>query len=186
MLLAKLWTFLPIRDIAYRVNLFSALMAALAVASVYLAGQLLACNRLAALFGALALAVSFSFWSQAIIAEVYTSGAAFLALMLLGLLAWYRSGSRPGAVLAALCGGLSLGVHSTVALCAPAVLLFLWLNRERWPSLWRPAILGAATGALLYFGDLRGGRPQRAAGQLLPRRLWACALVVGSQPGRHR
>jgi len=39
-------------------------------------------------------------------------------------------------------------VHSTVALLAPAVLLFLWLNRARRP--WRAAILGAAAGLLLY------------------------------------
>ncbi|MFL5802193.1 MAG: hypothetical protein ACJ8CR_10695 [Roseiflexaceae bacterium] len=31
-----------------------------------------------------------------------------------------------------------------------SVLLFLWLNRKRWPGCWRPAILGAATGTLLY------------------------------------
>jgi Protein O-mannosyl-transferase TMEM260-like len=150
LLLAKLSTFLPVRDIAYRVNLFSAFMAAVTVAVVYLAGKLLTGQRLAALFGALALAVSFTFWSQAIIAEVYTPGAVFVAMVLLGLLAWYRAGAGWALFLAGLCGGLGLGVHSTVVLLAPAVLLFLWLNRKRWPNCWRPAILGAAAGVLLY------------------------------------
>ena len=150
LLLAKLFTFLPIGDIAYRVNLFSALMAAVTVSGVYLAARLLTGQRLAAVFGALALTVSFTFWSQAIIAEVYTSGAAWVALIWLGLLAWYRAGTRRGLFLAGLCGGLGLGVHSTVALFAPSALLFLWLNRQRWPGPWRPAILGAAAGVLLY------------------------------------
>jgi hypothetical protein len=150
LLLAKLFTFLAVHDIAYRVNLFSAFMAAVTVAGVYLTARLLACVRLAALFAGLSLAVSFTFWSQAIIAEVYTAGAAFAALVLAGLLAWYRSGRRGPLFLAGLCGGLSLGVHSSVALLAPAVLLFLWLNRKRWPNFWAAAVLGAAVGTLLY------------------------------------
>jgi hypothetical protein len=150
LLLAKLFTLLPIRDIAYRVNLFSGLMAALAVAGVYLATRLLARDRLAAVFAALVLAVSYTFWSQATIAEVYTSGAACAALVLAGLLAWYRTGGRTPLFLSGLFGGLSLGVHSSVALLAPAVLLFLWLNRARWRGAWRAAILGAAAGLLLY------------------------------------
>jgi hypothetical protein len=150
LLLAKLWTFLPIRDIAYRVNLFSAFMAAVAVSGVYAATRLLAHSRLAATFGGLALAVSYTLWSQAIIAEVYTAGAAFAALVWAGLLAWHRTGKRAPLFLAGLCGGLSLGVHSTVALLAPAVVLFLWLNRERRPNFWPAAILGAAMGTLLY------------------------------------
>jgi hypothetical protein len=150
LLLAKLFTFLPIRDIAYRVNLFSAFMAAMTVSGVYLATRLLTGSRLAALFGGLALTVSFTFWSQAIVAEVYTSGAAFVTLVWLGLLAWYRTGKRRPLCLAGLCGGLSLGVHSTVALLAPASLLFLWLNRKRWPNFWPAAVLGAAAGTLLY------------------------------------
>jgi hypothetical protein len=148
--LAKLLTLLPIRDIAYRVNLFSAVMAAVAVAGVYLSARLLAGARLAAIFAALALAFSYTFWTQATIAEVYTSGAAFAALVLSGLLAWYRTGSRRALFLAGLCGGLSLGVHSTVGLLAPAVLLFLWLNRARWQNPWRAATLGAASGLLIY------------------------------------
>jgi hypothetical protein len=150
LLLAKLFTLLPIRDIAYRVNLFSAFMASVTVAGVYVATALLTRSRPAAVFGALALAVSFTFWSQAIIAEVYTPGAAFVVLVWAGLLAWYRTGKRWPLFLAGLCGGLSLGVHSTVALLAPAVLLFLWLNRKRRPNAWHAAFLGAASGTLLY------------------------------------
>jgi hypothetical protein len=161
LLLAKLFTLVPIRDIAYRVNLFSGFMAAVAVSGVYWATRLLARDRLAALFAALSLAVSYTFWSQATIAEVYTSGAAFAALIWLGLLAWHRTGGRRPLFLAGLCGGLSMGVHSTVVLLAPAVLLFLGLKAARRPGAWRAAILGAAAGLLLYLlafaaVDLRG------------------------------
>ena len=42
------------------------------------------------------------------------------------------------------------GVHSTIGLMAPAVLLFVWLNRARWQGVWSAAILGAAAGLLAY------------------------------------
>jgi len=74
LVLAKLATLLPLRDVAYRVNLFSALMAALTVAGVYLSGRLLVNYWVLALIGAMALAISPTFWSQAIIAEVYPAG----------------------------------------------------------------------------------------------------------------
>jgi hypothetical protein len=60
--------FAPWGDVAYRVNLFSAVMAAVTIGLVYGAGKLLAGNRPAAVVGALCLAVGFTFWSQVIIA----------------------------------------------------------------------------------------------------------------------
>ncbi|MBL7201464.1 MAG: DUF2723 domain-containing protein [Anaerolineae bacterium] len=54
LLLANLFARLPTGGLAYRVNLFSAVSAALAVAGVYLSGRLMGGGRWAALFGALA------------------------------------------------------------------------------------------------------------------------------------
>jgi hypothetical protein len=149
LILAKLATYLPVGDIAYCVNLFSALMGALTVSGVYLAGRLLVKYRLLALVGAAALAVSPTFWSQAVIAEVYTAGAAFLVFIILALLLWERDENPHVLFSAGLLGGLSLGVHISVALLAPAVLLFLLLRRRRGKGLWRTAILGAVTGLLI-------------------------------------
>jgi hypothetical protein len=151
LLIGKLFTWLPVGDVAYRINLLSAAMAALAVAEVYLAGRLLAGHRLPALVGAIALAVSTSFWSQAVIAEVYTPGAAFLVAVLICLLVWDALRKPRYLFLAGLLGGLSLGVHMTVALMAPAVGMFLllswWRARGQGQAIWRPALLGALTGA---------------------------------------
>jgi 4-amino-4-deoxy-L-arabinose transferase-like glycosyltransferase len=125
LVLAKLLSLLPIGEVAWRVNLFSALMAALTVAGVYVAGRLLTGRRAMAAAGALALAVSPTFWSQAIIAEVYAPGAAFLIWILVALL-WWDATNRPYALFAAgLLGGLSLGVHMSVALLVPAALVFV-------------------------------------------------------------
>lgn len=149
LVLAKLLTFAPVGEVASRVNLFSACMGALTSAGLYLAGRLLVKTRLLALAGAVALLVSPTFWSQAIIAEVYTPGAAFLILIVAALLWWERAEDPRLLFLAGLLGGLSLGVHMTVALLAPAVGLFLIARARRGKSLWRAAFLGAVTGLAL-------------------------------------
>ena len=147
--LARLVLFLPLHDIAWRVNLFSAMMGALAVAGLYLAARMLIRYRLLALMGALMLAISPTFWSQAIIAEVYAPGAAFLILILALLLWWDQHPARWALFTAGMLGGLSLGVHMTVALVAPAVLLFLALHWRRGRRMWMTALAGAAAGLLL-------------------------------------
>jgi hypothetical protein len=148
------WAFakLPVGSIAYRVNLFSAAMGALTTAEVYLSGRLLAARRWPAVLAAMALSVSATFWSQAVIAEVYTPGAAFLAGVLLALLYWHRTRHAWALWVAGLLGGLSLGVHLTVALLAPAVVVFLLVERKAdWPT-WRTASFGALVGVALFVG----------------------------------
>jgi 4-amino-4-deoxy-L-arabinose transferase-like glycosyltransferase len=151
LLLARLFILLvPVRDIAYRVNLFSAFMGALTVVGALLSARLLTKSRWAALFGALVLTVSFTLWSQSIIAEVYSAGAAFMAAVWVALLVWYKTGNKWALFAAGLCGGLGLGVHGNLVVVAPAVLIFLLLNWKRWKDLWRPALSGALAGLLLF------------------------------------
>lgn len=147
--LAKLATFIPIGDVAYRVNLFSAILAGLALVQVYWIGRLLGSGRIAALIGPAALAVCQVFWWQAVIAEVYTAAAAFLAGVVLLVLLWRRSGNAWCLFWAGVLGGLSLGVHTTVALAAPGVLVYL-LARRAGRQAWIKAGLGALAGLILF------------------------------------
>jgi hypothetical protein len=98
-LLGRLFTFLPVGDVAYRVNLMSALFGAATVSLLYLLvlqmaparpdSRMLATVRspgwplhVGGMVGALLLAVSLIFWQQATIAEVYTLNAFFVVLLL--------------------------------------------------------------------------------------------------------
>src|SRR4051812_42753987 len=153
LILGKLFTWLPIGSVAYRVNLLSACAAALAVALLYLLGRRLGIRGSAALVGPLALGVCNLFWWHAVIAEVYTLGAAFIAGILLLLFTWRHTGDWRWLLAAGLLGGLSLGVHTTIMLAAPAVLIYLLVTACRWKD-WAGAIVGAAAGlalALLAF-----------------------------------
>jgi hypothetical protein len=89
-LLGKLFTWGPGYNVAWAVNLLSAVAGALTVALVYLVARQLTHRRWPALLAAVALAVSPVFWSQAVIAEVYTLNSAFVAGLLWLALRWAR------------------------------------------------------------------------------------------------
>lgn len=115
---------LPIGSLPYRINLFSALCGALAVALVFLVARRIGCGRLTSLAGALGLAFGRVFWSQAVVAEVYTMHAALVAGVLLGMLEWghSRRASSYYAGVAALAAGLAH--HTTIVAFLPAMLVY--------------------------------------------------------------
>jgi len=170
LLLGKLFTLVPVGNVAYRVNLSSALFAAGAVAVLYSAITLLTRDRCASVIGALGFACTYSFWSQAVEAEVYALNALFVAAISYLLLRAFASvtgvsegdstdryGSPETArrnrnmiIVVAFMYGLSLTHHRTILLLAPAIILYLILNRA-----WRgftPRALMAAIAA--FFAPL--------------------------------
>lgn len=140
----KLFTTLPVGDIAYRVNLMSACFGALAAANVYLIVRLMGGWRMAGLLASSALATSTFFWRRTIIAESYAPAAGMLTIVWLSVLLWRRTEKWGWLTLAGLAGGLSLGIHSTVIMTGAAVLVYLLLAARK-----RSAWLGAAVGAIL-------------------------------------
>ncbi|HID62011.1 MAG TPA: DUF2723 domain-containing protein [Anaerolineae bacterium] len=135
-LLARLFTFLPFGDIAFRVNLMSSFFAAGAVALLYLSALSLLNGRpegggksiVASASAALAFAFSPVFWSQALIAEVYALNAFFAAWLIYLLLKLRGPGARPLrlAALFAFSFGLALGNHLSIILLAPAPPFLFW------------------------------------------------------------
>ncbi|MBI4757994.1 MAG: DUF2723 domain-containing protein [Chloroflexi bacterium] len=131
LLIAKLFTLLPIYDVAYRVNLLSGLFASASVALAYLVSRGLGLGRLASLSAATILASSTIFWSQAVIAEVYALNALFLVLALYLALRWgaHPALSNRTLTLLAFVLGVSLAHHRTMILLGPALALYiLWGN----------------------------------------------------------
>ena len=127
LLLTHLFTYLPFGDVAYRVNLASAVYAAVAVLLLYIVGLLLTRRVVAAGTGALAFGVGATFWSVAIIAEVYTLNVLFVALVIAILLLWRERRQDRYLLLAAFLMGLSLTHHLTSGLLVPAGALFVAL-----------------------------------------------------------
>ena len=121
------WVFshLPFGTLAYRINFMSAFFAACAVACVVLVLRRLGCGRVVALCAALGLAFDRYLWGKAVGAEVYTLGAALVALMALLAVRWAQSGRTRDLYALVLAFGVSLGNHLTAAMMAPAIAVFV-------------------------------------------------------------
>jgi hypothetical protein len=145
---------LPIGSLPYRINLFSALGGALAVALVFLVARRLGCGRAMSLVAALGLAFGQVFWSQAVIAEVYTMHAALVAGVLLGMLEWGRSrrASCFYSGIAALAAGFAH--HTTIVALVPAIATYAWLTDRQFVLRLRTLL---TTGAILAAGLLPYG-----------------------------
>src|SRR5215207_1123168 len=128
MMLTHLFTYLPFGDSAYLVNLASAIYAALAVFAVYLAGLRLGRRPVAAAAGALAFGLSGAFWSEAVIAEVYTLEALLVALVIFFLFLWRDRRDSRYLLLSAFLVGLSLTHHLTSILLVSATVVFVFLT----------------------------------------------------------
>jgi hypothetical protein len=127
LMLTHLFTHLPFGDPAYRVNLGSAVYAALAVVAVYAAGLLLGRRVVAAASGALAFGLGTALWSQAVIAEVYTLNALLVSATIVVLLLWREYRKDRYLLLSAFLVGLCLTNHLTSGLLLPASLLLVAL-----------------------------------------------------------
>ncbi len=190
LILGWLWShLLPLGTPAWRMNVFSALWGAIAVGVTYLAAAALIAQaapwlpnlarRLAAVVAAMTLATNPTFWSQAVIAEVYTLHGLLTALMLWLALRTVRSqprsvseaasngtplrsvpdyrppcnygvaSSRPSYVLLAWIVGLGLAHHRTTLLWLPGLLAWAWLEH---PTVHGPVsrrVVGAMLAGLL-------------------------------------
>ncbi len=128
-LLTRVFTLAPFGDVAYRVNLLSAICGAAAVGFLVLAAVEMTQDSLASSAAALTLAFSPIFWSQAVVAEVYALNALFVALCLWLLLRWRTRGQASTLHVFLLVYGLSFSHHLSMILLLPAF-LFLIAQRE--------------------------------------------------------
>ncbi len=170
LLLAKLFSFLPIGGPAYRLNLMSAMLDATAVGVLTLViSRTLpkACARIiprdafespvagmivgsAAAAAALVLAFSPSFWHQSVIAEVYALNSLLVCLILLLLAVWGENPERNGLLFAvALLFGAGQANHQTLLLMGPAIAAYVLLARPR--ALLSPKLMLGCAG-LFFLG----------------------------------
>lgn len=172
-LLGKLFTLLPVGNIAYRVNLMSAVFGAATAALLYLlilqmtpppkglpSSAPIWPLHAGALAGALLLALGPVFWQQATIAEVYTLNAFFVVALLLWLTRLPALKLQTGLWGLAFLAGLSLTHHRTMLLLLPALavyLLVIYGSKLFGPKLLLLSLLFFALPLLLYlYLPLRG------------------------------
>ena len=125
--------YIPIGQLAYRVNLISAVFGAVAVANVFLLLRLWLGRSLPAIIGAITLAVSWTFWQNAVIAEVYSMYAAQMLGELIVLLQYVRTKRIGYLYLLGLFNGLAIANHmwGSLALACYAVFIIILLAKKQ-------------------------------------------------------
>jgi hypothetical protein len=159
--LSRLFVLVVDGELARAQNFASVVEAAAACGLIALVAVELSGSVLAGTASALLFAASYTFWSQAVIAEVYALHVLLVALTMLLLLRWSRGPTRGRLALFFAAYALSFGNHLTTILLAPAYTLFLLTAAPRgWRSMLAPgvvvlALAFAAAGTLQYIWNFR-------------------------------
>ncbi|MEM6284391.1 MAG: DUF2723 domain-containing protein [Chloroflexota bacterium] len=140
LMIAKGFTFLPVGNIAFRVNLLSALALAGTTPFLYLALHNLTKDRAFAAGATLVTVFSFHVWQMGVSAEVYAP-----QLFTLAVTGWLLTrGERTPLHWLALSYGLAAAMNPASVLLAPGVaVVALWWRRSVWAY-----VHGAAIGAI--------------------------------------
>jgi hypothetical protein len=154
-LIGRLFALLPIGDVAYRLNLFGAVCAALTLAVLSRIVRQATGSTSAAVVAAALLGLSSTFWAQGTTANIRSLTALFTGLCLLTATRWRQSQTPGRLATLGLCFGLSVGHHASLGLLAPALLLYLLSARPRLPlepKRWLPglAVFLLSFSVLLY------------------------------------
>ncbi len=121
LLLGHLFTRLPFGDVGYRMNLMSAVFAALAALFAFLILDHLTHQRFLALMSAWILAFSYYFWISAVAAELYAPAAFFVTALIWLALKWREESKLLYLNTLALLFGMGLGNHMSLILLAPGL-----------------------------------------------------------------
>ncbi len=116
-------TWIPLGNVAYRTNLFSAFCAALALVFLFY-GLLRVLDPLPSLIAAVAFGFSNPFWELATVSEMYTFGIFWFCFVLWAVLSKQKV-PFIGFLLA-----LGLGIRMDLMLVIPILLLTFWMTRK--------------------------------------------------------
>lgn len=129
--LGSLWSKIPLGDVGFRMNLFSAFNGAL---TIFFADRTLRKWGVSgwASLGALGLlATGTFFWGLSLIAEVYTLHTALMAALIYALVCWRDQPTPPRIALVGLVAGMGLAHHAASILLIPGALFFLLSKSPR-------------------------------------------------------
>jgi hypothetical protein len=151
---AWLFEHLPLGDLAFRANLFSAVCVALALATATSIGVRLGVNAWIAGVAAFASGIVGTLWASGTVAEVNPLHLLFVALILDRSLAWAHDRRLRDLALGGLLVGLSLANHPLTVLVAPYAVAFVaWSGRAtlREHPRWLLAPIGAGVVGLAAY-----------------------------------
>jgi len=124
-LLEKLFTYLPIGDLAYRLNLFSAVFGALTILFLFLSINKLVKNEFISFISSMIFAFIVPFWEVANRLEFDTLNSFFIILLIFSAIIYNENRTRKYLYFFFFCLGLSLTNHPLAFFLVPAILLYV-------------------------------------------------------------
>ncbi|MCB8968612.1 MAG: DUF2723 domain-containing protein [Ardenticatenaceae bacterium] len=148
LVLGKVWSWLPLGDMGYRMNLFSAVCGAV---TIWLADRILRRWQVGAWarWGAIGLLATAPYmWAMSLIAEVYTLHTALMAGVVSSLLWWGERPSPWRLALPLFLMALSMGNHAATVLLIPGCVWYVLTRQPRLLVQWRTWVVGGTAVAL--------------------------------------
>ena len=197
LLLGRIFSMLPFsEDIAFRVNIISPLVSALAVMLLYLSivkvvthwrGEIKNISDSLIVFGggvsgALAFAFTDSHWFNAVEAEVYAFSTFFTAIVVWLILLWNEKADQKGheryLLIIAYMIGLATGLHLLNLLAIPFITLIIYFRKYKveWKTFGINVLITAVIFFVIHNGIIKG-LPKMAAGFL---GVWGTAFLIFS------
>jgi hypothetical protein len=130
-LIGKLMSMIPVGDLAYRLNLISAIFGSLTVLFLFLAVNKLTKNEIISLAGSLSFAFVLTFWSLSVRLEFDTLNSFFITLIIFTAFLFNESKLRRHLYFYFFCLGLSLTNHPIALFVMPAFLLYIIIINPR-------------------------------------------------------
>ncbi|MBL7123616.1 MAG: DUF2723 domain-containing protein [Actinobacteria bacterium] len=121
----KLFTYLPIGDLAYRLNLFSAIFGALTILFLFLSINKLVKNEFISFISSMIFAFIVPFWEVANRLEFDTLNCFFIILLIFSAILYSENKTRKYLYFFFFCLGLSLTNHPLAFFLVPAILLYV-------------------------------------------------------------
>ncbi|MFH0777645.1 MAG: DUF2723 domain-containing protein [Candidatus Eisenbacteria bacterium] len=154
-LMGKLFTLIPVGDVAFRANLMSAVLTSLAIGFVFLLAYRLTDLLLPSLVGSLAIAFSRVIWSQATFAEVYALSFLLFSIVAYLAILWWKTREPRFLYGLALAYGLLLTAHQSAVLFAPILAAIVFAGRPGWRRLLLGGIFLSAGASVVLFVPFR-------------------------------
>lgn len=121
----------PLKSLAWRANLLSAVCATAAVVLLYRLMQTLGVRRPVAAPVALVFAFTLTFWSQALVAEVYTLHVLLMVATLACFARWKMGGANCWLLAGTAVYAVSFGNHLSSMFLLPGIMWMVWTDRRR-------------------------------------------------------
>jgi hypothetical protein len=121
----------PFGSIAYRANLLSAVYAILCCLVLFNLQRLLGIDRWFAFIATLCFGLAATFWSQAVIAEVYSLNALFFVAVTFLFIRWHLHRQTRDFYAACAVYAISFGNHLTMITALPAIIFVVWVTDRR-------------------------------------------------------